>query len=147
MNKWILLIILIIVVGGGALLFGDDNNETAQVTPPPASPTPTPLPTPSPEPTPTPNPVSAKVVTYTDAGYSPKTIEIAVGETVTFKNNSTEGMWTASNPHPSHTTYSAFDAKREMTLGESYSFTFTQVGTWRYHNHVNPGHTGTVIVK
>jgi len=31
--------------------------------------------------------------------------------------------------------------------GGSYSFTFTKAGTWRYHNHSNASHFGTVIVE
>jgi plastocyanin len=49
-------------------------------------------------------------VRYTDDGYSPKSVEVAVGSTVMFINDSTQAMWTASDPHPVHTNLSAFDA-------------------------------------
>ncbi len=97
------------------------------------------------------------VVTYTDAGFSPKTITIAEGDTVTFVNNSSRNMWVASNIHPTHNEYpeesdgdclgSSFDACAGVSSGESWSFTFDRVGEWGYHNHLNPSRTGTVIVE
>lgn len=86
-------------------------------------------------------------VSYTDQGYSPSTVTINAGDTVTFVNNSSGGMWTASNPHPVHTDFSAFDAKKSYGPGTSYSFTFTTAGTYGFHNHVHPSSTGSVVVK
>ncbi len=92
-------------------------------------------------------PSTVTTVHYTDDGYSPKETEVSVGSTVTFVNDSTQSMWTASDPHPVHTNFSAFDAKRGYKQGESYSFTFAKAGTYTYHNHLVPGDTGTVTVK
>jgi len=96
-------------------------------------------------------------VTYTDNGYAPQTLEIKIGDSVTFVNDSTRGMWTASALHPTHTLYpeksdtdcfgSSFDACKALDHGEEWTFTFTHVGEWKYHNHVNARDTGTVIVK
>lgn len=49
---------------------------------------------------------TAHEVTYTDAGFSPAILTIKVGDTVTFKNQSSQGMWVGSAMHPSHTAYS-----------------------------------------
>ena len=87
-------------------------------------------------------------VTYTDSGFSPKTLILAKGGTVTFTNKSSQNMWVASDPHPTHTGYSAFDAKKSVAPGAVYVFTFDKVGSWNYHNHVSsPQHNGTVIVQ
>lgn len=100
-------------------------------------------------------------VTYTDDGYSPSTVEISAGDTVTFMNDSSKGMWTASALHPTHRIYDgtslndhcnngssdAFDACREVQPGDSWSFTFNKAGEWGYHNHTFPGDTGAVIVN
>lgn len=94
-------------------------------------------------------------VTYTDSGYSPKSITVQAGTKVTFVNNSSGAMWTASDPHPVHTTYpvsggcikSAFDECKADQPGSSWSFTFDKVGTWGYHNHRSPTTKGTVIVE
>ena len=56
-------------------------------------------------------------------------------------------LWVASNPHPIHTDYSDFDAKRGYAKGERYSFTFFKQGTWKYHNHLNPGEGGVIVVE
>ena len=101
------------------------------------------------------------VVTYTDAGYSPGTIRVKVSTTVMFKNNSSQAMWTASAFHPTHTVYHGtslsehcpdtknvtFDACKGIQPGSSWSFTFDKVGSWNYHNHLNPSDTGTIIVE
>jgi plastocyanin len=91
--------------------------------------------------------MNENVVTYSDSGFTPASINVKVGDTVTFKNDSSKSMWVASAPHPTHTGYSEFDAKKGYASGESYMFTFTKAGTWKYHDHLNPTMTGTVIVE
>lgn len=98
-------------------------------------------------------------VTYTDAGFSPKNIDVPPGTTVTFVNNSSHGMWVASDVHPSHTqydgttlqqhcaTHSSFDECKPDGSGASYSFTFEKTGSFTYHNHVRANDTGVVVVK
>jgi plastocyanin len=86
-------------------------------------------------------------VTLTDTGYSPKSVTINSGDTVKFVNDSKGRMWTASNPHPAHTDYPGFDEKSGAVNGGSYEFMFEKVGTWGYHNHLNPSLKGTVVVK
>jgi len=95
------------------------------------------------------------VVTYTDSGYSPSILKIKKGETVIFKNQSSRAMWTASAVHPTHRVYptsggclgSTFDACAGIQPGNSWSFNFDIVGSWKYHNHLNPGDTGTIVVE
>ncbi len=100
-------------------------------------------------------------VVYTNSGYSPSIIVIKAGDTVTFKNDSSDGMWTTSGIHPSHTVYSgtslqqhcpdisntSFDECQNSKPGESWSFTFTKKGTWGYHNHSQPSTLGKVVVE
>lgn len=85
-------------------------------------------------------------VAYTDSGFSPKEMNISAGETVTWINKSTKKMWVASAPHPAHTDYPEFDAKKGVDPGGSYSFTFEKPGNWKYHNHTNPTDFGSVNV-
>lgn len=87
-------------------------------------------------------------VVYSDSGFSPDSVTIKKGESVTFENQSSGGMDVASNPHPTHTDYPEFDQGKSSQSGNStYTFTFDKVGTWGYHNHFNPGARGTVIVQ
>ncbi|KKU91109.1 MAG: Plastocyanin [Candidatus Jorgensenbacteria bacterium GW2011_GWA1_48_11] len=94
-------------------------------------------------------------VRYTDSGFTPSTLNVKKGETVIFKNESGQGMWTASALHPTHRLYpttggclgSTFDACAGIQPGNSWSFEFDVAGTWKYHNHLNPAHTGTIVVE
>jgi plastocyanin len=80
-------------------------------------------------------------------GFSPATLTVESGETVTFENTSDDDRWPASNVHPTHELYPEFDAKKAVLPGESYSFTFERVGSWGYHDHLNPGLGGTITVE
>ncbi len=96
-----------------------------------------------------------KTITYNDDGYTPKELRIKQGIAVIFKNNSARQTWPASAIHPTHDVYpekggcisSAFDACSGLNTGESWSFTFKEKGQWKYHNHLNPNHTGVIIVE
>lgn len=86
-------------------------------------------------------------ITYTETGFTPADLTIKTGETVIFKNNSTRAFWPASNDHPSHTIYPEFDPKKTIAAGESWSFTFTKVGSWKYHDHRAASLGGTITVQ
>lgn len=87
------------------------------------------------------------IVVYTDSGFSPNKLEISVGSIVIFKNESSDLMWVASAPHPTHTNYPAFDAKKGYEKDIDYSFTFDKAGEFKYHDHLNPSRFGAIIVK
>jgi plastocyanin len=94
-------------------------------------------------------------VEITSSGFSPRVLKINTGETVTFINKDTTEHWPASGMHPTHTHYpeeggcigSTFDACEGLEPGESYSFTFHHKGEWDYHDHLNSGFTGTILVE
>lgn len=86
------------------------------------------------------------VVIYDGERYTPAVMDISLGETVTFRNESSEPFWPASNLHPSHLVWSDFDPKQPVDPGEEWSFTFTQSGEWGYHDHIKPTIKGLVRV-
>lgn len=86
-------------------------------------------------------------ITISDIGFTPATIRVKAGTTVTFINNGQALHWPASNPHPVHTDLPGFDAKKGLATGEEYLFTFTEVGTWGYHDHLNTTFKGSVVVE
>jgi len=86
-------------------------------------------------------------VIYDGTSFSPKTLTVKNNTKVTFTNNSTGKMWVASGPHPAHTDYPEFDAKKAMEPGQSYTFTFTKTGNWKFHNHLNPAANGSITVE
>jgi plastocyanin len=103
-----------------------------------------------------PSPIEAQnIVTYTDSGFSPSILSVKKGSTVTFKNTASDDMRVASNPHPIHNGYptmggcvsSTFDSCKNISPGQSWSFKFDIVGTWGYHNHLNPSEGGEVVVQ
>lgn len=85
--------------------------------------------------------------TYTDSGFTPKEITVKKGDTVSFINQSETPMWVASAVHPTHQVLPGFDQKKSVAKGGTYVYTFEKVGTWKFHNHISPEMTGTVIVK
>ncbi|MEK6897300.1 MAG: hypothetical protein AABW93_02100 [Nanoarchaeota archaeon] len=103
---------------------------------------------------------SEEVIEITSSGLIPATIEISKGDTVTWVNKDVEKHWPASAIHPTHRVYpgsdiekcgtgeekSIFDSCRGLATGESWSFTFNEVGSWSYHDHLVNGLFGKVIV-
>ncbi len=87
------------------------------------------------------------IVTYTEDGFSPMILRVKKGDTVIFKNTSNNGLWVASNPHPAHTALVGLDANRTLINGETYMYTFTQIGSWGYHNHLSSQFQGTIVVE
>ncbi len=85
-------------------------------------------------------------VQYTNDGYNPNYLEVPVGSQITFHNTSAYPMWTASDPHPTHTDYPLFDAKKDYAPGENFVFIFNDTGTFGYHNHEKSNHRGIIKV-
>lgn len=79
-------------------------------------------------------------------GFHPDTVVIREGDTITFSTNAGDPYWPASNVHPTHTEYSAFDPKRPIDPKDTWSFTFPTAGEYGFHDHVKPQFLGTVIV-
>jgi plastocyanin len=87
------------------------------------------------------------VVHVTDKGFEPRSVEIQSGDTVVFENVDDEAHWPASDDHPTHEKYSAFDPKKPIQPNTEWSFTFDRPGKWEYHDHMNPYLMGEVVVK
>ena len=101
------------------------------------------------------------VVTYTDAGYTPASVMVKAGGSVMFKNESSRESRPATAAHPTHKVYpgsdiakcdtpdaaTTFDACRGLKTGEEWTFTLTEIGTWKYHNHLRPADTGEIVVE
>ena len=98
---------------------------------------------------------NGNLIEMTSAGFSPKELRINAGDTVTFVNKDATEHWPASALHPTHTVYpetggcigSKFDACKGLKQGESWSFVFTQKGSWNYHDHLDPTLFGKIIVQ
>ncbi len=88
----------------------------------------------------------AATITYGDNGFSPATITVKSGTTVTIKNNSSHGLQFDSDPHPAHTDDEELNVN-SVPEGGSETFVVKRTGTFGYHNHLNPSDTGTIVVE
>jgi plastocyanin len=89
----------------------------------------------------TPAPASAAEVKIDNFSFSPTTLTVAPGTTVT---------WTNRDDIP-HTVVSTDDPKafksKVLDTDEKFSYTFTKAGTFAYFCSMHPKMTGTVVVK
>lgn len=86
------------------------------------------------------NSATANTVTIQGSSFSPSTITVAKGDTVTWVNNDTYTHHVASD------TAGAFDLG-DQSNGASSSHTFDKTGTFKYHCTIHTSMKGTVIVK
>lgn len=142
-----IVVALIVVAGGWYMLRGNPVSAPApEETQPPAVQNTAPA-------------ATGTSVIYGPQGFSPASISVPVGTTVTFVNQGGDEMWVASDPHPTHQGYDGTTKSQhcaagysgpmpfdQCSAGSSFSFTFTKTGTWGYHNHGNAADKGTVIV-
>lgn len=89
---------------------------------------------------------SATTVRRVQGEYVPREVTVRLGESVSFVNATDDFHWPASDVHPTHQIYSAFDPREPLGPGETWSFTFTQVGEWKFHDHLRANVKGVVIV-
>lgn len=86
-------------------------------------------------------------VRYTDNGFVPDKVEVPVGSTVEFINESSTDMWVASMSHPAHTILPTFDQFRAYKKGAMYRYVFDKKGEWEFHDHINPARGGVINVS
>lgn len=90
--------------------------------------------------------VKMETVRYTNQGYVPERLEVSLGTMVQFINESDSSMWVASNEHPGHTDLPTFDQFSPSVKTSVYHYTFDQVGTWYFHDHLKPEFSGVINV-
>jgi plastocyanin len=93
------------------------------------------------------NPISAPVtvdVSIGDFFFAPQSVTIKVGDTVRWTNNGAAPHTTTSGTSP---TGDGKWASGILSSGQSFSFTFTQAGTFPYFCAVHPFMIGTVTVQ
>ncbi len=85
-------------------------------------------------------------ITLTPEGFSPKVVTLSPGAAITFKTTRPVPFWPASDLHPSHGIYPAFDPKEPLAATASWSFVFEQEGVWGFHDHLAPEYKGVIRV-
>jgi len=86
----------------------------------------------------TPPPV-ANTVSIVSMSFSPATLTVSVGTTVTWTNND-------NMTHTVTSDASGFDSG-DITMGSKYSRVFSVAGTYAYHCTIHPSMKGTIVVK
>ena len=89
---------------------------------------------------------AAVTIVRTKGGYEPEVVTIKVGQTVAWVNEHDEYHWPASDLHPTHGIYPEFDPRSPVAPGETWQFTFAEVGEWAYHDHLRANVVGKIIV-
>lgn len=145
MKKVIAIIVIALVVIGG-IVFAAMSGSNKSTSPTPAATTPTPSTSSSSSSNNSDHTNSAATITYSDNGFSPATLTVKAGTTVTLKNTSSSDVQFDSDPHPVHTDDPELNIG-SVSAGQSTTFTPTTTGTHGYHNHLNPSQTGTLIVN
>jgi plastocyanin len=86
-------------------------------------------------------------VSITNGGFLPQTIKVKKGTQVRWTNTDSAAHQVASDPYPTHTNLPGFESLA-MLKAETYTFTFSQAGTFTYQDNLNPfKFKGTVIVE
>lgn len=131
--KFVLVAVLVLAGIGAVFLLRNPNNDT-QTSNPVASPN-------------VESSVEGETVEITPDGFSPETITVSKGTTVTFVNKDADPHRVASDDHPIHDDLPGFDSDMPLRTNETYSFTFEKIGTFTYHDHLNHlDYKGTVVV-
>ncbi len=162
-STWVWILVVIVIIGGGVWYYmsmgassaavdqnAQSTDQTVTQTPDQTATTSTPA---------QPAVPMTATVTYDGTSFSPSTVTIAQGGTVTFTDTA-GSMWVASNPHPTHEGYDGTTRAQhcvsgytgaapfdQCVQGSTFNFTFTKTGSWGYHDHLNHGATGTVVVQ
>jgi amicyanin len=79
-------------------------------------------------------------VTIQNFAFSPASVTIKVGDTVTWTNKDSAAHTVT---YDNGTTF----ASSSLATGATFSFTFTKAGTYPYHCGVHPNMKGTVVVQ
>lgn len=152
-NKTILgVIAVVVVVGLGALVLTNNQTKT-KTTQPPQQPTSQSGISPQVSPQESTDAASMdgsmkgmeKTIAVSSSGFEPKEVTVDVGTKVVWENDSSGIANVSSVLHPTHQVYPPLNLG-DFQSGTSVSLVFDKPGTYRYHDHLQPSRTGTVIV-
>ncbi len=83
---------------------------------------------------------AAGAVSIDNFTFTPATLTVKAGTTVTWTNRD-------DIPHGIASSDNAFAKSKAMDTDQSYSFTFTTPGTYKYFCYVHPHMVGTIVVQ
>lgn len=146
-NKTLVVIIAVLIVIGAVVVFagkiGNKSVQPSNVTSQPGTPVQS---TANPGTGGTAPKETIATVNLTSSGFNPKTITIKTGTRVIWINKSAAAATVNSDIHPTHQLYTPLNLG-EFPNGSSVQLVFDKPGTYKYHDHLNPSRTGTVVVE
>ncbi|NPV10091.1 MAG: hypothetical protein HPY83_19285 [Anaerolineae bacterium] len=86
------------------------------------------------------------IIRYADSGFEPDDVEVTPGTTVTFYNGSSRPLQVVADPERDER-HPGFGLASPIVSGQTYSFTFSQRGKFRYINQLHPSDDGEVEVE
>ena len=82
-----------------------------------------------------------------NGAFSPNNITAKVCDKLIFINKEDTLHEPATGPHPTHTSYPGFDAKKPLGKGERYEFTLNRTGSYTFHDHLNAQISGSITIS
>ncbi len=92
-------------------------------------------------------PLPKNTVSYNNGKFSPDSLVVKAGESVTFLNSSNQSMWVMSGPDSYNSEYPVFNQERSVGKGGTYIFTFVNRGVFEYINKITPTAKGVIVVQ
>jgi len=129
----IIIVAVLVLIGGGAYFVTKRNNKPASTPAAQSESTNS-------------NQFSVLTITYSENGFSPESLTVNVGSTVTIVNASSRTLQFESDPHPQHTDDTDLNAG-VIAPNKSATIVVSKKGTFGYHNHLNSSQTGTITVQ
>jgi plastocyanin len=87
-------------------------------------------------------------VTITPQGFVPATLTIRQGQAVVWTNSDSATHQVDSDPYPSNNYLTDFNELQPMPYNGQFSFIFNKIGSYTYHDNLNPYRLkGTIVVK
>ena len=85
-------------------------------------------------------PQAAGAIAIDNFTFTPQTLTVKAGTTVTWTNRD-------DIPHGIASENNGFAKSKALDTDDSYAFTFTTPGTYKYFCYVHPHMTGTIVVE
>ena len=91
--------------------------------------------------------IAQPVIKVTSDGFTPASVTIKAGTSVTWTNVDNQVHQVNSNPHPTHTDYPPLNTIGTIQPGASKSLSFPTPGVYKFHDHLFPENTGSITVQ
>ncbi len=146
MNKALIGVAVVVILGGGgylALHKSSKNTPADLSNSPSASSRSTSTNT---TPTTNANPTIAATITFDGTSFSPATVTVKSGDTIAVTNSSSEELQFDSDPHPAHTDDTDLNVGT-VDPGQTVTFTVTKKGNFGYHDHLDAGIIGRIVIE